>query len=210
MIESNVKQIISEIGPVLLAAASKTRTVNEIKQAVYAGVKIIAENRVQEAELKYKQLKEFFIKNNVEFHLIGHLQTNKAKKAVEIFDLIQTLDSLKLADKISRHAFKIKKTQKVLVQINIGDEPQKYGIKKQDLFVFLEKLRQFNNIEVKGLMCIPPYNKDPRPYFREMKALFDKSNLEILSMGMSNDYRIAIEEGSNMVRIGTKIFGKRL
>ncbi len=205
-----IQKIKSEIGFVSLVAVSKSRNVDEIKQAITADVRIIGENRIQEAEQKYSELKNYFKDNNVEFHFIGHLQTNKVKKAIEIFDLIQTVDSLKLAKEIDKRAKLINKKQDVLIQINIGKEPQKYGVLPEETIDFVKQMRQFQNIKVKGLMCMPPFNEGPKPYFKEMKILYDKLNLEILSMGMSNDYKIAIEEGSNMIRIGTKIFGERI
>jgi len=203
---SIIKKIKSQIGSVKLVVVSKSRSAEEIKQAIDAGAKIIAENKIQEAEQKYSILKNYFEDNNTEFHFIGHLQTNKVKKAVHMFDLIQSVDSLKLAKEIDRRVKKINKRQNILVQVNIGKEPQKYGVLPEKTIGFVKELEQFDNIKVKGLMCLPPLNKDPRPYFKEMKSLFDKLNLQILSMGMSKDYKIAIEESSTMVRIGTLIF----
>lgn len=209
MIKENIQKIISEIGSVKLVVVTKSRTIEEIKQAIEAGAPIIAENRIQEAERKYSELKNFFKDKNVEFHFIGHLQTNKVKKAIEMFDLIQSIDSLKLAKEIDKRANQINKKQDVLIEVNIGKEPQKYGVLPENVIEFTNKIKQFENIKVKGLMCMPPFNKDSRPYFKEMKKMFDKLNLEILSMGMTNDYKIAIEEGSNMIRIGRGIFGER-
>lgn len=209
MIKENIQKIKSEIDSVNLVAVSKSKTVNEIKQAIDSGIKVIAENKIQEAEQKYLQLKNFFKDKNVKFHFIGHLQTNKVKKAINMFDLIQTLDSLKLAKEIDKRAKLINKKQDMLIEVNIGKEPQKYGVLPEETIDFVKQMQQFQNIKVKGLMCMPPFNKDPMPYFKEMKKLFDKFNLEILSMGMSNDYKIAIEEGSTMIRIGTAIFGER-
>ena len=207
--EKNIKNIILEIRNTLLVAVSKKKSVEEIKEAIETGVQIIGENRIQEAEKKYKKLKDYFCDNKVEFHFIGHLQTNKAKKAVKMFDLIQTVDSIKLAQEIDKRAEQINKIQDVLIEVNISREPQKTGIIPEDTIKFLKSLSGFYNIKVRGLMCIPRFGKDSRPYFQLMKQLFDESKLEILSMGMSNDYKVAIEEGSNMIRIGTKIFGER-
>ena len=209
MIKTNVKKIKSEIGDVSLVAVSKRKPVLDIKEAINSGIKIIGENKIQEAEEKYRQLKDLFEKNKVEFHFIGHLQTNKAKKAVEMFDLIQTVDSLKLAQEINKRAKQINKVQNVLIEINIGNEPQKQGINSDDVFEFIKNLKQFENINIKGLMCIHPFRENPTPYFKKMKKLFDKTPLKILSMGMSSDYLQAIKCGSNMVRIGNKIFGER-
>ena len=154
-------------------------------------------------------LKDYFEQHNIEYHFIGHLQTNKAKKAVQIFDLIQSVDSLKLAKEIDKRARQINKIQDILVEVNIGKEPQKYGIMPDETLNFVKEISNLENIVVKGLMCMPPLHKNPRPYFKEMKKTYDNSKLEILSMGMSNDYKIAIEEGSTMIRIGTLIFGER-
>lgn len=210
MINNNVKKKLEEIGSVQLVAVSKKKSIEEIKQAIDAGVLIIGENRIQEAEEKYNQLKSYFEKYEVKYHFIGHLQTNKTKLAIQMFDLIQTVDSIKLAREIDKRAKEINKIQDVLIQVNIGREPQKFGIDPEDTLEFIEQLKQFQNINVKGLMCIHPYGQDPTPYFKEMKKIFDKTHLEILSMGMSSDYITAIEEGSTMVRVGTKIFGARI
>lgn len=209
MIKTNIEKIKSEIGSVKLVAVSKTKTVSDIKEAIVAGIKIIGENKIQEAELKYNELKLIFEKNNIEFHFIGHLQTNKVKKAVEMFDLIQTVDSLKSAKEIDKRAKEINKVQNILVQVNIGNEPQKYGILPEKALDFIKKLKQFENINVKGLMCIPPFGENPIAYFKKMKKIFEDSKLEILSMGMSSDYLDAVKYESTMVRVGSKIFGKR-
>lgn len=209
MIKQNLDKILSEIGPVKLVAVSKRKPVSDIKESIKSGVKIIGENKIQEAEEKYIELKDLFEKNNVEFHFIGHLQTNKVKKAVEMFNLIQTVDSLKLAEEINKRAKQISKVQDILIQINIGNEPQKYGINPDDVFEFITNLKQLKNINIKGLMCIHPFREDPVPYFKKMKKIFNKTHLELLSMGMSNDYKEAIKYESNMVRIGSKIFGER-
>ena len=209
MIKENIQQIKSEIGSAELVTVSKSRTVDEIKRAIDSGASIIAENRIQEAEQKYAMLKDYFEQHNIEYHFIGHLQTNKAKKAVQIFDLIQSVDSLKLAKEIDKRARQINKIQDILVEVNIGKEPQKYGIMPDETLNFVKEISNLENIVVKGLMCMPPLHKNPRPYFKEMKKTYDNSKLEILSMGMSNDYKIAIEEGSTMIRIGTLIFGER-
>jgi PLP dependent protein len=209
MIKENIKQIMEIIGPVNIVAVSKKKSVEKIKQAIKSGVNIIGENKIQEAYNKYNQLKNYFEENNIKFHFIGHLQSNKVKKAVEMFDLIQTVDSIKLTDEINKRAKEIDKVQDILVQVNIGKEPQKFGIIPENTLDFLGKIKQFKNINVKGLMCIHPRGEDSKPYFKEMKKIFDMTNLEILSMGMSSDFQIAIDEGSNMIRIGTKIFGER-
>lgn len=198
-----------------LVAVSKNFSADIVQQAVDKGMTLLGENRVQEARSKYG-----LIDGNVEWHLIGHLQKNKAKHAVKIFSMIQSLDSLELAEEINRRADKIDKTIDVLVQINIGLEEQKYGINPAQAVEFVEKAALFSNIRIKGLMAIAPFKEDPeevRPYFRQMHDIFenlrklDIENVEMryLSMGMSNDFEIAIEEGSNMIRVGTSIFGAR-
>jgi len=212
-IKENIKKIKAEIpSHVALMAATKTRTIDEIKQAIDAGITIIGENYVQEAEKKYHELK-----GKVKFHLIGHLQTNKIKKALKIFDMIQTLDSLKLAEEIEKTA---EKPIDVLIEINIGKELNKTGVMPENTISLIKEISKLKNIKIKGLMAMAPYFDDAektRPYFREMKKLFEEIRklevqnveMETLSMGMSDSYKIAIEEGSNMVRLGTIIFGKR-
>jgi len=214
MIKQNLEKIIKEIPKgVSLVGVSKTKTVMEIKDAIDAGVKIIGENKVQEALHKYTMLKDYFEDYKVEYHYIGKLQSNKVNKVVGKFDLIQSVDSYRLAEKINRRAEKQGIVQDILLQVNIGEEEQKIGFSEFDICSEYEKISQLKNIKVRGLMCLPPYFEDPektRPYFKKMNKIFHKLHLEILSMGMSNDYMIAIEEGSNMVRIGTKIFGERI
>lgn len=191
---------------VKLIAVTKTRTIEEIKKAIEAGINCIGENRVQEAKQKFPSFP------NVEKHMIGHLQTNKAKIAVELFDMIQSVDSVKLAKEISKRCEEINKVMPILIEINIGNEEIKHGIKPEKTKDFLNKISQFKNIDIQGLMCIAPFIKpeETRPYFKKMKELFESlGNLKWLSMGMTNDYKVAIEEGSNMVRIGTAIFGER-
>lgn len=191
---------------VKLIAVTKTRAVEEIKEAIRAGITCIGENRVQEAEEKFPYLPK------VEKHMIGNLQTNKVKLAVEIFDVIQSVDSLKLAKEIDKRCEAIGKVMPVLIEVNIGEEANKHGIRLENVKSFVKEISQFENIIIQGLMCVAPLvnPKEARPYFKKMKQLFDSINgLKWLSMGMSNDYKIAIEEGSNMVRIGTAIFGER-
>ncbi len=205
MIKDNILKL--NIPPkVKLIAVTKTRTIKEIKDAIKAGIKCIGENKVQEAEKKFPHLPE------VEKHMIGHLQRNKVKKAVELFDMIQSVDTLKIAKEINKRCSVIKKIMPILIEINIGNEETKQGIKLEEINDFLNNIKELRNIRVEGLMCIAPFVKPEktRPYFKKMKQIFDCiSGLKWLSMGMSNDYKVAIEEGSNMVRIGTAIFGER-
>ncbi len=216
MITENVKKILSELPDgVILVAAAKTRTPDEIRQAVAAGVRIIGENYVQEAEDAFAALGRI-----AEWHFIGHLQRNKVKKAVPIFDMIETVDSADLGARIDRECAKLGKVMPVLVEINSGREPQKSGVLPEDAEQLVRALAELDHITVQGLMTMGPRFGDPelaRPYFQETKRLFDELTalgldnvkMRYLSMGMSNTYRIAIEEGANMVRIGTKIFGER-
>jgi pyridoxal phosphate enzyme (YggS family) len=200
---------------VTIVAAAKTRTVDEIKEAIEAGIEIIGENYVQEAEKAISVLGD-----QAKWHMIGHLQRNKAKQAVQLFDMIETLDSWRLAEVIDRRCAAIGKTMPVLVEINSGREPNKTGVLPEDMDELIQKLAGLSHIQVRGLMTMGPQFGDPedaRPFFQETKKAFDHiatagiPNVEMryLSMGMSNSYRVAIEEGSNMIRIGTDLFGPR-
>ncbi|TSA49896.1 YggS family pyridoxal phosphate-dependent enzyme [archaeon] len=214
MIEENVKAILAGLPPgVLLVAAAKTRTADDIKRAINAGVSIIGENYLQEAEVAYTA-----IGKGVSWHFIGYLQRNKVKKAVRIFDMIETVDSLRLAVKLDKECAKLGKVISVLVEVNSGLESQKTGVFPQEVEGLINKLASMKNLKVEGLMTMGPRFGEPekaRPYFRETKRLFDKFQnlpnvrMRYLSMGMSNTYQIAIEEGANIVRIGAKLFGKR-
>ncbi len=216
MIRENVQKILAELPPgVLLVAAAKGRTPQEIVEALDAGVQIIGENYVQEAEKAFS-----VIGRRAQWHMIGHLQRNKAKKAVELFDMIETLDSVQLAQELEKHCARTDKVMPVLIEINSGREPQKSGVFPEDAEALIRAVAQFPHLKVLGLMTMGPRFGDPeeaRPYFRETKKLFDHlralniPNVEMkyLSMGMSNTYKIALEEGANIVRIGTKIFGER-
>ncbi len=216
MIEKAVKEILNELPPgVSLVAAAKTRTPEEIIKAVEAGVGIIGQNYVQEAEQARKVLG-----SRVQWHMIGHLQKNKAKKAARIFDMIETVDSFKLCTSIDKACGDISKIMPVLVEINSGEEDQKAGVVPDQAEELIKKISQLKNIRIEGLMTMGPYSGDPedsRPYFKKTKKLFDfikQENIngvemKYLSMGMSNSYKIALEEGANLVRIGTRIFGER-
>jgi hypothetical protein len=216
MIKENVQKILKELPEgVQLVAAAKARTPQEIFEAMEAGVKIVGENYVQEALEAFK-----FVGHRVRWHFIGHLQKNKVKKAVEMFDMIETVDSLKIAEEIDKRCAELGKVMPVLIEINSGREEQKFGVLPEDAEAFLKELTHLKNLKVEGLMTMGPFTGDPenaRPYFIETKKIFDKIKsltlpgleMKYLSMGMTNSYRIAIEEGANMVRIGTKIFGPR-
>jgi len=196
-----------------LVAVTKTATAEQIKEAINAGVKIIGENRVQDAKEKYQILTA-----DIEWHLIGHLQTNKVKYAVEIFNCIHSVDSIKLAQEIDKRSKQFRKIMDVLVEVNVSGEKSKYGIKPEEVEPFLKEISEFPRIRVRGLMTIAPIVEDKeevRPYFRKLRELYKEiksKNIENvkmnwLSMGMTEDFEIAIEEGANMVRIGRGIFG---
>jgi len=189
-----------------IIAVSKTFKMQHIYPLIDHGHVDFGENKVQEAQEKWTQIKE---KNkNIKLHLIGRLQTNKVKIAVKLFDYIHSLDSKKLADKISKYQKEQNLKKKMFIQVNIGDEEQKSGIQKDELPDFYNYCKNLE-LDILGLMCIPPFNKDSSSYFQEMKNLSKKFNLKDLSMGMSSDYINAIENGSTYVRIGSNIFGQR-
>ena len=216
MIKENVNKILEELPEgVDVVVAAKTRTPEDILEGVGAGLKIIGENYVQEAERAFR-----IIGNRVKWHMIGHLQSNKAKKAARIFDMIETVDSIKLARAIDNACEKTGKVMEVLIEVNSGGEPQKAGVMPVDTIPLARDMSKLKNIKIMGLMTMGPFAGDPedsRPYFQRTKELFEeikKSNLawvemKYLSMGMSNSYKVALEEGANLVRIGTKIFGER-
>ena len=192
---------------VLLIAVSKTVEIERITLAVEAGVKALGENRVQEAKEKIAALGR-----PVPWHLIGSLQTNKAKEAVHCFDWIHSVDREWLARELDRRAHQAGHVLKVLVQVNVGDEPQKGGAQPAELKRLLDAITGCRNLDVRGLMCIPPAVENAeasRPWFRRLRELRDASGLEHCSMGMSGDFEVAIEEGATMVRVGTAIFGPR-
>lgn len=215
-IAKNVKAILAELpAGVILEAAAKTRTAEEIEEAIAAGVKIIGENYVQEAMAVKEK-----VKLPARWHFIGHLQKNKVKKAVQIFDLIETVDSFELAKEIDKHCQKMGKVMPVFIEVNSGGEPQKAGVMPEDTIELVQQVATLSHIKVKGLMTMGPWRDNPeelRPFFALTRKLFEKikaldmPNVEMryLSMGMSDSYKVAIEEGANLVRIGTKIFGER-
>jgi pyridoxal phosphate enzyme (YggS family) len=196
---------------VRLVAVTKTVGVGPIREALAAGVEILGENRVQEARDKIPRLPP------ASWHLIGHLQTNKAKLAVSLFEMIHSLDSVRLAEELDRHGEQAGKRVRCLVEVNVGDEPQKSGVAVSELSGLLAAARALAALEIAGLMAVPPFLPDPeatRPYFRRLRELRDRLaaegyRLPELSMGMSQDYEAAVEEGATMVRVGTAIFGPR-
>ncbi len=228
MIASRVRTVFSDVehicrrhrrapAEVTVVAVTKMTSVDLIQQAIDAGIRHIAENRVQEAESKFPGL---LAKNpQVKAHLIGHLQTNKAKDAVKMCSLIQSVDSLKLAQEIEKQAGKAGQTAEILVQFNTAREEQKFGAKPEEAESLIDGISQLRQVKIKGLMCMAPYTEDEgiiRKTFADLRLLRDRIkarfaghpqvDMGILSMGMSGDHKIAIEEGSTMVRIGSAIF----
>ena len=216
MIAENVRAILAALPPgVELVAAAKTRTPAEILEAIEAGVRIIGENYVQEASEASQA-----VGRGARWHFIGHLQTNKVKRAVEVFDLVETVDSAGLAREIDKRSAAIGKRMPVLIEVNSGREPQKSGVRPEDAEKLVRDISVLKNVKVEGLMTMGPFEGDPedsRPYFRETRKVRDALRalsipgveMRYLSMGMTNSYRVAIEEGANLVRIGTAIFGPR-
>ena len=189
-----------------IIAVSKTFSEQEILPLLNFGHHEFGENKVQEALQKWKNLKEKY--NKVRLHMLGKLQTNKVKNAVEIFDYIHSLDNLKLANKLAKEIHEKNKEIKIFIQINLGGEKQKSGIDPSNLEVFYKNCLSLK-LNIIGTMCIPPDNQDPKPFFKEMLILNNKINLPEISMGMTNDFLKAIEFKSTYLRIGTGIFGKR-
>ncbi len=199
--------------PVKLVAVTKNHGVELMREAIDAGICDVGENRVQEAAEKFATLE----RDGVTKHLIGHLQTNKAKQAVKLFDLIHSVDSANLATAIDKAASSIEKVQDILIQVNLANEDTKFGISEENLHGLIENVDALKNLRLRGLMLIAPNYADVeqcRPLFRRMKKIFDeiantRQGFNFLSMGMTHDYKIAVEEGANIVRIGTAIFGER-
>ena len=189
-----------------IIAVSKTFKIENINPLLEYGHIDYGENKVQEAQEKWSLIKDQ--NKNIKLHLIGRLQTNKVKLAVKLFDYIHSLDSKKLADKISLHQKEQNLQTKLFIQVNIGNEKQKSGILKSEVVDFYNYCKSLD-LDILGLMCIPPFNKDSTEFFKEMRVLNEKIKMEDLSMGMSSDYLNAIENGSTFVRIGSSIFGQR-
>ena len=213
MIESNLRRIRSEIAAIALdreckmIGVTKTVSAERIQKAIDAGLRIFGENRVQEAVPKIQQLPA-----DLEWHFIGHLQTNKVRDAVRYFSWIQSVDSARLLQAIDREAVKQDKDVQVLIQIHLGDEETKHGLDASLLNEVLSLRSELQRTRVKGLMAIPPFFENPedvRPYFQKLRKLAHAHSLPELSMGMSHDYIVAVEEGATMVRIGTALFGER-
>ncbi len=226
-IKANLDRILSEIyqtaascdrdpESVLLIGVSKRKATQTVTEGIRAGIQNLGENYIQEAVEKIDSIGQ----DKAIWHFIGHLQSNKAKFAVRYFDYIHTVDKVKLAREINKQAKKISKVQKVLLQVNIGDEDTKSGAGIDDAVEIAKGISEFDNLSLRGLMCMPPYFADSehaRVYFKHLVAIKNQINsagipnisMEHLSMGMSNDFKVAIEEGATMVRVGTSIFGRR-
>lgn len=224
-IRNNIDNIMGEIketckktkrknNDVKLIAVTKTISMDKVKEALDYGIEDVGENKVQEIMDKYEDIKG---KN---IHMIGHLQTNKVKYIIDKVTLIHSLDRLSLAKEINKRAKQHNLVMDVLVQVNVAREETKFGLEPQDVEIFFDEIREMNNINIVGLMTIAPYDSNPenvRKYFKELKNIFEQIkskrypnvSMEYLSMGMTNDYKIAIEEGANFIRVGTGIFGNR-
>jgi len=214
-IRENVRRLTAEIpAHVTIIAAAKSRTEDEITAAMDAGISIIGENYVQEAELARRALSF-----RGEWHFIGHLQLNKVKKAVELFDLIQTVDSIAIAEAIDRHAYSLNKVVPMLIEVNIAREPQKNGVLPESVAEFARSITELANLRLSGLMTMGPLiqPQELRPFFASARRIYEDlqrmllpgTDIRYLSMGMSDSYKVAIEEGANVVRLGTAIFGPR-
>lgn len=213
-IKENVESLLKEIPKnVIIVAAVKSRRIDETIKAIKAGIQVIGENYVQEAEEAFA-----FMGRKARWHFIGHLQKNKVKKAVKIFDLIETVDSSSMAREIDKRCSSLRKIMSVLCEINIAKEEAKSGIDPGEVEALIREISSLQYVKVRGLMTMGPFMEAPekiRPYFKKTKEIFEKvksmhiPNVEMkyLSMGMSDSYRVAIEEGANIIRIGTKIFG---
>jgi len=204
-----------DAGAVRLLAASKSQSIEKIRAAIAAGVRLFGENYVQEAAAKKAAAGA-----GIEWHMIGHLQRNKAKAALDLFEVIESLDSAELAQALDKESGARGRTVRALIEVNLAGEANKSGVAKERLLPLLEAVAALEHLKVEGLMVVPPFSDDPekaRPYFRELAELREKfktlkaSNIELkeLSMGMSQDYMVAIEEGATLVRVGTALFGPR-
>ena len=215
-IENTCKKIGRNPKDITVIAVSKTVDSERAKEAVEAGINNLGENRVQELIKKYDELSDL----DVKWHMIGHLQKNKVKYIIDKTVLIHSVESLSLAEEINKRAEKNNFVANVLIELNIGEEESKFGINEENVYDFITSMEQFENIRVLGLMTVAPFCENPedvRWVFKKMKNIYDKistmnlrnTEMNYLSMGMTNDYEIAIEEGSNIIRIGTAIFGAR-
>jgi pyridoxal phosphate enzyme (YggS family) len=196
-----------DAGSVTLVAVSKTFEADAIRPVIEAGQRVFGENRVQEAQAKWPALKAEF--PDIELHLIGPLQSNKAKEAVALADVIETVDREKIAAELAKEITRQGRTPKLYVQVNTGSEPQKAGIEPRDAVAFVAHCRDIHGLAIEGLMCIPPADENPGPHFALLEKLAREAGVAKLSMGMSGDYETAIAFGATSVRVGSAIFGSR-
>ena len=207
LINTEIKTKFGEIKNPNIIAISKTFPINQIVPLIENGHIHFGENKVKEAVEKWTEIKNQF--KGLKIHMVGRLQTNKVKNAVSLFDYIHSLDSIKLAEKISIEQIKLNKNLKLFIQVNLGNEQQKSGINKRDLNKFYRKCTEELKLDIIGLMCIPPQGQEVQSYFRELADLNKSLGLKELSMGMSSDYLEAIDFGATFIRVGSKIFGDR-
>jgi len=223
-LEQNLNAVIERIavavkragrspGEVLIVAVSKTVAPERVGEALVAGLTVFGENKIQEARAKIP-----LVSSRARWHMIGHLQTNKARDAIALFELIHSVDSVKLACELDKCARRAGKTQRILLEVNVSGEASKFGLKPEDLAAVIEQINALSRIDIRGLMMVAPFAEDAnnvRPYFRRLRDLRDEMETRLgvrlpeLSMGMSHDFEVAVEEGATMVRIGTAIFGER-
>jgi PLP dependent protein len=196
-----------DAGSVTLVAVSKTFEADAIRPVIEAGQRVFGENRVQEAQAKWPALKQEF--PDIELHLIGPLQSNKAKEAVALADVIETVDREKIAAELAKEITRQGRTPKLYVQVNTGSEPQKAGIEPRDAVAFVAHCRDIHGLAIEGLMCIPPADENPGPHFALLEKLAREAGVAKLSMGMSGDYETAIAFGATSIRVGSAIFGSR-
>jgi len=206
---------------VRLIAVTKSAPLEVIRHLVELGVRDLGENRVQEAAAKIPELDAIAGEHQVQWHLIGHLQSNKARRAVELFDVVQSIDSLKLAERLDNIAGEFDQRLPAFIEVNLGGEESKSGVAPDQVLRLCEQVGKFANLELKGLMAVPPFSENPedaRPFFQRLRQLRDEArdtgiagpDFKDLSMGMSGDFEVAIEEGATFVRIGTALFGARV
>ena len=217
IIHTNYQQIMSEIrtacqnskrdpNNVKVIAVCKRQPIRKIKQSIQAGIKLYGENRIQDAINRWSKIKT----ENHQLSFIGPLQTNKSEEAVKLFNIVQSLDREKLANSLSKAQQKLKKNIEYMVQVNTGNEVQKSGIKPNEVDNFIETCKRNYGLNIKGVMCIPPIDENPALHFAFLKKIYQRNKLEYLSMGMSSDFKTAIEFGATHIRIGSRLFGERL
>ena len=209
-----------QVSEITLVAVSKTVPAARIREAIEAGVRTLGENRVQEAAAKIPELSAISADYKVQWHLIGRLQSNKARRAVELFDAVHSVESLKLAERLDNIAGESGRRLPVFIEVNLGGEGSKAGAAPDEVLLLCEQISKFANLELKGLMAVPPFFDDPedaRPFFQRLRRMRDRvgragaagEQFKDLSMGMSNDFEVAIEEGATFIRVGTALFGAR-